>query len=292
MGNKFRARTAKNVVDEIEHWYRKGWKNFDINDDCFSYDLDRAKEICDLITEKGLKISYQLYNGIRVDRVDYELLQKMKASGCSFVAYGVESGNKDTLKVINKAISLEQVKKAVKMTNEVGIKNYATFIIGHPGETFEKAMDTINFAKKLPADFIGFYNIIPYPGTELYDWMVKNARLLYPLDSYLNNVAYGQNKPIFETPEFTAEERRKVLKIGFRLQRKKLLQLRLGKTLGTLVYLAVARPDSMWAKISTFRGSKFGNALFSHLHRTFFTKVGGFDNANPKRKPKRPQHHN
>lgn len=283
MGNRFRARTAKNVVDEIDHWHRKGWKNFDINDDCFSFDLDRAKEICNLIIERGLKITYQLYNGIRVDRVDFELLQKMKASGCSFVAYGVESGNKDTLKVIKKAISLEQVKKAVKMTKEVGIRNYATFIIGHPGETFKKAMDTINFAKELPADQIGVYNIIPYPGTELYEWMLKNARMLYPLESYLNEVTYGQNKPIFETPEFTAEERRTALRIGLLLQRKKLLQLRLGKALGTLVYLAFARPDNMWARISTFRGSKFGNSIFTNLHRAIFRKTGGFDHANPKR---------
>ena len=286
MGNKFRARTAKNVVDEIEHWYRKGWKNFDINDDCFSYDMDRAKKICDLIIERGLKISYQLYNGIRVDRVDYELLQKMARSGCSFVAYGVESGNIDTLKVIKKAISLEQVQKAVKMTNELGIKNYATFIIGHPGETYEKAMDTINFAKNLPVDSLGFYNIIPYPSTELYDWMVKNARMLYPLQSYLNIVTYGLNNPIFETPEFTVEERRKILRMGFLLQRKKLLQLRLGKTLGTLVYLAFARPDSVWAKISSFRGRyKLGNILYSHLHNAFFIKAGGFDHSNPKKRP-------
>ena len=122
---------------------------------------------------------------------------------------------------------------------------------------------------------------------ELYDWMVKNARLLYPLDSYLNNVAYGQNKPIFETPEFTAEERTRVLRIGLLLHRKKLLQLRLGRTLGTLVYLSVARPDSMWAKISTFRGSKLGNAAFAYLHRTFFAKVGGFDHVNPKKRSQR-----
>lgn len=75
MGNEFRARSPLNVVDEIEYWYRKGWKNFDINDDCFTLDLNRAKKICDLIIKRRLQITYHLYNGIRADRIDEELLK-------------------------------------------------------------------------------------------------------------------------------------------------------------------------------------------------------------------------
>ena len=84
MGQKFRARSPKNILDEINYWVKKGYRNFEINDDCFSLDLDRAKKICDMIVERNLKITYQLYNGIRVDRVDEELLRKNEGIGLCF----------------------------------------------------------------------------------------------------------------------------------------------------------------------------------------------------------------
>ena len=76
MGRNFRPRSAENFVDEIEYWYRKGFTTFDINDDNFTMDMERAHKICDLISAKGLKIKYRFPNGIRADRLDYPLAKK------------------------------------------------------------------------------------------------------------------------------------------------------------------------------------------------------------------------
>lgn len=237
MGPRFRARSAENVVDEIEHWYKKGWNSFEINDDCFSFDMDRAMRICDLIIERGLRITYQLYNGIRIDRVNEELLQKMKQSGCILISYGCEAGNDATLEAIKKGFKLNQVRKAVEWTKQAGIKNSVNFIIGHPGETYETAMDSIKFAKTLPTNFVNFYNLVPYPGTDLLEWVKQNANTLIPIESYLEDISYRDNTPIFETKEFTRKERKEVLEKGFALYERTILQFRFGKFLGYLAYL-------------------------------------------------------
>jgi len=236
MGQGFRARSPENVVDEIEHWYQKGFLNFEINDDCFSLDLKRAEKICDLIIEKNLKITYQLYNGIRVDRVSKKLLKKMKRSGCVFISYGSESGNQKIIDRIGKKIKLSQVRKAIKLTNEVGIKNSVNFIIGHPEETYETALETLNFAKSLPTNFVNMYNVIPYPGTELYDWIENKAHWIYHPDYVMENIGSRDLKPVFETEQFTEKERIKALKKGFALYEKTVFKFRFGKYFGSVLY--------------------------------------------------------
>ncbi len=236
MGQRFRARSAENVFAEIQRLYGQGWRSFDINDDCFSLDKQRAEKICDLIIQDKLDIRFQLYNGIRADTVNPNLLRKMKRAGCYFISYGCEAGNNRILKLINKGITLEQVRDAVKWTNEAGIHNSVNFIIGHKEETQKDALDTINFAASLPTDFVNFYNLLPYPGTESFEWARKHAKFLVPLDTFLENISYRDNKPIFETNEFTRGQRERIVSLGFDLYRKKILNFRLGKILGTFVY--------------------------------------------------------
>jgi radical SAM superfamily enzyme YgiQ (UPF0313 family) len=265
MGRGFRSRSPENVVAEIEYWCERGFKNFEINDDCFSLDLDRAEKICDLIVKRGLDITYQLYNGIRVDRVSKRLLKKMKDSGCVFVSYGAESGNQKIIENIGKGIRLRQVRKAVELTNQVGIKNSVNFIIGHPGETYKTAIETVEFAKSLPTNFVNFYNVIPYPGTELFDWIEKNAKWIYHPDYIMENIGSRDLKPVFETKEFSEEERIKALKKGFALYERTILRFRFGKFLGTIIYL-FTRNRALFNKGLKFAlNTKFGFWLYNLL---------------------------
>jgi radical SAM superfamily enzyme YgiQ (UPF0313 family) len=199
-------------------------------------DKQRAENICDLIIENKLDIRFQLYNGIRVDTVTPQLLKKMKQAGCFFISYGCEAGNDKVLRSINKGITLQQVRDAVKWTNRVGIHNAVNFIIGHKEETYQDALDTLNFAKSLPTNFVNFYNLLPYPGTESFEWAKQHARFLVPPDSYLENISYRDNKPIYETEGFNKEQRERILALGFDLYRERILTFRMGQVLGNLIY--------------------------------------------------------
>jgi len=268
MGRGFRARTPENFVAELKHWYDKGWTNFEFCDDCYSADMKRVTEISDLIIKNGLNLKYEIHTGIRVDRVSPKLLGKLKESGCILVNFGMESGNEQILRNIRKNINLDQIRKAVAWANEAGIPNAGHFVIGHQGETFETAMDSIRFAKTLPTRFVSFYNLIPYPGTEVFEWAKKNGRFLVPLDNYLQNISYRDNVPVFETKEFTAEQRRYVMKKGFALYERKFFEFRLGKTLGLLAYmLARIGPVAKLGR-SFISNNKIGHNLYFFLSRT------------------------
>jgi len=232
MGRRFRARSAQNVVDELEHWYDQGWRTFDFQDDNFTLDMDRAKEICDLIVARGLKITWTVKNGVRANRLDQELVEKMRQAGCVQLSFGVESGNPQVLKEIKKGLKLEQVRESLAWTKAAGIKTTGFFMVGHPTETMERFLDTVRFARSLPFDQINFTNVVPYPGTPLFEWVKGNGTFLYPLDLYLDEISYWDDRPIFETPHFSAEERRKAFRIGHSLEKKSVAQFRMGRVLG------------------------------------------------------------
>ena len=266
MGRGFRYRSAENVFNELRYWYEKGWSRFEINDDCFTMNMKRANEICDNIIKSGIKIKFSLYNGIRVDRIDRVLLSKMKKAGCIFLSFGCESGNNDILKKIKKGITTHQVIQASKWAYSLGISHSVNFIIGHTGETFETALDSINLAKKLPCNFVNFYNLIPYPNTAAFEWAKENGKFLVNENDYLKLVSYRDNVPIFETVQFTKEERMKITKIGFDLYERKVLEFRFGKAMGLVVFYLTRSPIIHKIAIKLI-GFKFGWRFFVFLSR-------------------------
>ena len=166
LGKKFRARSAGNVVDEMEECVDMGIKEFFLYDDTFAVNRQRVFDICNEILNRDLDIGWDIRT--RVDNVNKELLEKLREAGCERIHYGVESGNPEILKVLRKGITIEQVRKAFKMTKEVGITTSAYFMIGSPRETKSQILETIEFAKKLKPDFAHFSVTTPFPATPLY----------------------------------------------------------------------------------------------------------------------------
>lgn len=274
MGQAFRPRSPEHILKELKHWYNKGFRFFEFVDDVFNMDIKRAKTICHLIIESGMKFRWNCANGIRADRVDEELLTLMKKAGCEFVAYGLETGNPEILKVIKKAITLEKAKETFELTKKVGLKFAVNFIIGHQEETFEKTMDSINFAKSIPADYLNFSNMIPYPGTEVFNWIEEQeklgkARFIMPKEEFLKNSTTKLGNPVFETKEFTYGERLKALKLGRALAKKSHLQYRFGKPLGNLFY-QLSRNNEIYNSLRRFvTGNKIGKKIYNKIKKQY-----------------------
>lgn len=210
IGKRWRFRSSKNVVDEIEYWVKeKGVTYLEINDDGFTTNKIRVAEICDDIIERGLNknLYISVTNGIRADKTDFELLKKMKLAGFLMLAFGVESGNPRVLKTIKKGETLPQIEEAIKNACKLGFLVRLTFVIGTPGETENDVLDSINFAKKYPVMWVNFYHLIPFPGSDLYQWIVDNDNFIYEAPSYLNNASHWFNKPLFKTEELSVEKR-------------------------------------------------------------------------------------
>jgi radical SAM superfamily enzyme YgiQ (UPF0313 family) len=166
LGKKFRYRSAKNVVDEMEECVHLGIKEFILYDDTFTVNRQRVLDICTEIESRKLRIYWDVR--ARVNLVDPELLKKMKTAGCDRIHFGVESGNDTVLKVLKKGITLNQVEAAFKGARKAGLTTLAYFMLGNPAETKEQILETIGLAKKLKADFVHISLTSPFPATELY----------------------------------------------------------------------------------------------------------------------------
>lgn len=170
LGDKFRARSPENVVDEIGWQVEKlGAKEILIYDDNFTLDKDRANEVFDLIIERNIKVNFQLTNGVRADSLNFELLKKMKKAGVWMLALAPESGNHATLRKIAKGFDLEQVERVIGWCRSLDIKIWAFFMIGFPWEDAEMVKQTIDYAVKIKTDLTQFSITFPFPKTELYD---------------------------------------------------------------------------------------------------------------------------
>jgi radical SAM superfamily enzyme YgiQ (UPF0313 family) len=177
-GNRFRARSAESVLDEWEMLEKKYHvKEVAIVDDSFTTDINRVHAICDGIIKRGIKTRWTCPNGIRVDLGDYEMLAKMKKSGCYRVALGIESGSQRILDSIGKNITLERIEETVKNCRRAGIRTMGFFMLGNIGETRESMEATISFAKKIRVDYAQFLIAMPYPGSGLYDEISKKGRI-------------------------------------------------------------------------------------------------------------------
>lgn len=177
LGKVFRARSAANVVEEMEQIVNQGIHEVLIYDDTFTIDRQRVVDICNSLIEKKLDLSWDIR--ARVNTVDLELLKLMKKAGCERIHYGIESGNQEILNILKKGITLEQAEKAFALTRKAGIGTLGYFMIGSPGETRETIMETINFAKKLKADFCHFSITTPFPATPLFDIGLKEGTIKY-----------------------------------------------------------------------------------------------------------------
>jgi radical SAM superfamily enzyme YgiQ (UPF0313 family) len=166
LGKAFRARSAKNVVDEMEECVNMGIYEFLIYDDTFTIHRQRVIDICDEIIKRKLYIGWDIR--ARVDSVNEEMLRKLKKAGCERIHYGVEAGTEKILKVLNKGITLEQAMRAFEMTKKAGISTLAYFMIGSPTENREDVLQTIEFAKRLSADFVHITILTPFPATAIY----------------------------------------------------------------------------------------------------------------------------
>lgn len=169
-GEKVRFRSPENVYKEIaECYYQYDIKNFFFKADTFTINQEWVKQLCNLIISSPLHEKIHFTANSRVTPLKKETLSLMKQAGCFAVAFGFESGNAETLKLIKKGTTIEQNRVAISWAREVGLQVYGFYMIGFPWETLDHIHDTEKLIFEQKADFIEIHIALPYYGTELYD---------------------------------------------------------------------------------------------------------------------------
>jgi len=209
-GRKYRMRSPKNVVDELEFLQNTyGADYFTFCDDVFTLNQPRTAEMCEEIRNRKLKIKWDC--GTRVDMVTKELLLKMREAGCIAVWFGVESGSQRIIDEMEKGFSIAQTMRTFNWAKEVGLTTIPQVILGFPGETKETAWETIKLVEKISPNNVGFYNVAtPFPGTPMNDFVKENGWLkIADFDKY------DTVTPIFETPTLSMKELREIREKAF-----------------------------------------------------------------------------
>lgn len=173
LGKTFRYRSPESVVNEMEVCERMGIKEIFIYDDTFTIRRDRVLEICRQYLERGLTIHWDVR--AHINTITEPMLDAMKAANCTRIHYGVEAGTEEITKVLKKGIDLNRTIEVFRETKRRGITTLGYFMIGNPGETKEQAMETIEFARNLEADYIHLSVATPFPATELYRMGFKSG---------------------------------------------------------------------------------------------------------------------
>lgn len=210
-GRVYRPRSPENVVDEIIYMQKKyGTKSFMIVDDNFSMSKERVVRFCNLLLDKRLEIKWGCAQGVRGDALDYETFSLMKKTGCDVISIGVESSNQKILDASRKGVKIETIEKSIENAKKAGLIVKTFFIVGLPNQTFRDVEDDIKFFKRMDVDIARVSMMVPYPGTEMSEWVKNNAKILIQEDDFINKYAeVGETAPIFETSDFTATERAK-----------------------------------------------------------------------------------
>jgi anaerobic magnesium-protoporphyrin IX monomethyl ester cyclase len=193
-GKVFRARSPRNVVDELE-WLRDmhGAGAFSFYDDVFTHDKKRAFEICEEMKKRNIGVPWDCQT--RVDQISKELLAEMRDANCQLVSFGAESGCPKILDAMKKRTTIEQNEKGVRLAKEVGMSVAMSVVIGYPGETIDTLKQTFDFIRRTEPDYVYLCLATPYPGTELYD-LVKD--LGWKMSKDWSH--YEMETPVFENP--------------------------------------------------------------------------------------------
>jgi len=256
-GRKWRPRSPKNIIEEINYIVKEfGVYPIYFHDDSFNIDPKRVDALCDEFLNNKVKVPWGV-RGVRADKLTEHMVKKMRRAGCMHLAIGVESANPQILERIGKKETLEEITTGINILRSVGIKVTGQFMIGNPGETLETVQESIDFAKKnLVKAFFG--TAVPYPKTGLWKYAEKYGRFLVEPDCTTFENTYP--RIIFETPEFTAEQRLQAIQMVKKAGYPCAGHHKEGKS-----YLRLIRNRIIYRYLFQFMPSKIANVIYSFL---------------------------
>jgi len=201
MGYKWRHNSAdyvkRHLVHLIDH-YQIDYVHFE--DDNFTHDPSRYEEIIDVLLQLPKSIRWDTPNGVRGDTWTLDLVKKTRRSGCQYLIVAIESGVQRVIdEVVKKRLDLGKVDDLMRFCKLEGLKLFAFYVIGLPGETKDDLQATMNYAleKFQKYDVLPTINKIKtLPGTELHE-IVSEGKFYGDEMSDEENTLY--------TPEFNPQ---------------------------------------------------------------------------------------
>jgi anaerobic magnesium-protoporphyrin IX monomethyl ester cyclase len=244
-GHKFRERSPKALVDEIERCHRTlGVNFFYLWGDTVTLNVKSFTAFCDELIARQLPIRW--FGNARADNLtDPAFVHRLRRAGCWMLALGIETESEDIRKNMVKRLERQKIQAAFKNMRDAGIKSFAFFIFGYPGESAKTLEATTNYAIELDPDFANFYPAVPYPGTDLYDKCVREG-WLDPSQAEWSKMEYS-----YYLLRGNGLDERVVMEAINRAKRRFFLRPSyIGRHLGDVARLAVTKQAIVWQVLS------------------------------------------
>jgi radical SAM superfamily enzyme YgiQ (UPF0313 family) len=172
--NSYRLWSPDAVIAQIDTLVqRHGVRNLKIADEMFVLNRRHVLGICDRIIERGYDLNLWAYT--RVDTVQDEMLDRLKAAGFNWLAFGIEAGAERVRADVDKSFAQDEVFRVVERVRAAGINVIGNYIFGLPEDDLETMEATLELALELNCEFANFYSSMAYPGSRLYDLAIRRG---------------------------------------------------------------------------------------------------------------------
>lgn len=177
-GKRYRFRPTASVMEDLDIIYNKyNKRNIAFWDDNLLVSKERIYTLLNEIKKIGFDKKATFTFQARADNVDKKILTDLFNGGFKSIFFGIETASDRLMKILKKGESVEDCRRAVMMSKDIGFVVGATFIYGIPGETHEDRMACVRLTDELKLDKVRYNNATPYPGTELFEIAKREGRL-------------------------------------------------------------------------------------------------------------------
>ena len=184
MGRGLRLRSPFRVVDEMEMLYNTYGQNyFGFIDDNLVLRKQHILAICNEIIRRGMIIQFESSVGFHINSLDEEIIDAMVQAGCAYFILPIEHGN-DGIRneIIGKRLSRDKILEVVAICKRHNVLTGTSCIMGFPEDTKETLNDTLRLLNELKLDIANVQNIIPFPGTKIFDQAVRERLFFDDID--------------------------------------------------------------------------------------------------------------
>jgi anaerobic magnesium-protoporphyrin IX monomethyl ester cyclase len=206
--SEYCQRATELVAGDIASAVKLGVTNFKLMDELFAIENRGVHAVCDRLIAEGLGSEISIWAYARIDTVNEKLLKKMRAAGVRWLAYGIESGNQEIRKEVDKGnFSNQKVRDVIRMTKEADINALGNYMFGFWEDDLASMRETLDLAQELNCEYANLYCMTVYPGSRLYDEMRTRG-----VDLPKRGEEFAQMSPHFKpvpTRHLTAEEVRR-----------------------------------------------------------------------------------
>jgi anaerobic magnesium-protoporphyrin IX monomethyl ester cyclase len=169
---------AERIVSQMKHLKEKyGAKYIRFNEDNFTFNRKRLRELCKLLIEEKLKITWSCDSRADLNDADITLMRK---AGCVAVGLGLETGSQRMLDFIQKDITVPEMEKTFWSLVKAGIRTSVYIMYGFPTETVADFEATQTMLKDLDEPYYMYNRFVPFPGSVLFDYCVKHGLVTLP----------------------------------------------------------------------------------------------------------------